>query len=236
MTAQGTELTEVTLHSNIIATDSFHITECNNGEFMLLNTIRWMNDSITNYSALNEIPPQRKNDYASYSDKDWGAYLRALKQGAINTPWIILKDFSKVIHISIESHSGKMSLEILLGLISAAAEVTPNAVYIARVLQSIRDKQSPQSVDAIKKFIESSCQQGSNMNNDSGNHMNMILTSSVSKGGDPKVTFITLGKKGKILHIHEMTYLIISEKWREWYPRVNKLYQKDVNEIIELYD
>lgn len=236
MTAQETGSTEITIHSNIIASDTFHITESNKDEFMLLNTIRWMNDNIANYEVLNGIPSDRINDYASFSDKEWGLYLRALKQSKINTPWINIKDFSTAIQINIESHSGKMSLDKLLDLIRAMTEVTPNSVYIAKMLQSIRDKQNPDSVESINKFIKSSCQQASNTNNDSANNMNMKLTSSLSKSKDPKITCITLGKKGKALYIHEMTYYIISEIWREYLQRVNKRYQNDVNEIIKLYD
>jgi hypothetical protein len=241
MTAQNANITEISLHSNIIATDLIKSNEGRNegrnNEFMLLNTIRWMTDNIKNYNVLNGIPADRQNDYASYSDAEWALYIKAINQNKENTKWInIITNYPRADKVTnIDFDSGEMTLDRLLELVSAAAVAKPNAGHIVKVLEGIKEKQNSLSIESINKFIASSCQSSKNMNNSSKNNMSMLLTSVLNKDRKPKGTFITLGKKRNDLYIHEMTYYINPEEWIIWRNRVNRKYQNDINDVITLY-
>lgn len=231
MSSNNKNQTQVYL--NMCSSDLFYKDKSDIEKHMLLYTLRWIKDSLSNYSAINEIPQERQDDYASYNYNDWKAYKKAIEQSIVNTPWVKMTNITEAMSIKISITSGEINLARLIYFLKVACDEDYNAVYIHNVLSSIVEREGP-DCNALNKFLESSCQQSNNPEKSMKGNMSMLFTSRIQSERAPKYVFLTMAKKDKLLFIQEWTFVLLIDKWEENASKIIERYEKDFRKIMEI--
>jgi len=224
---------ETKIYTNMLSADVYLNDKNDNEKNMLLYTLRWIIDGLSNYSSINEIPDERQSDYASYSDKDWIAYMKAIRQSIANTQWVNITSFTDKMVINLNTRSEKIDLNRLIDLLRAVADKESNATYIQNVLISILEKEGPEC-DAINNFIKVSCQRSNNHKESMKDNMSMLFTSRIATDRAPKYVLLTLAKKNNQLIIHEVTYVLVVEKWQDKAQKVIRKYKDDIEQVMTI--